>query len=308
MNRLDRLFAIATVLQSRSRVRAEDLAARFEVSKRTIYRDITALAEAGVPVVSLPGQGYRLADGFSLPPLVFTPAEATALLFGARLLATQASGAMARAADDAIAKVAAVLDETTRRNVEEIDATVTFFPAASGDPPLDLTDARVTAIREAITRRRAVALRYRGRNREEASERLVEPQTLTFGGNAWYLSGYCRLRGGERAFRLDRIEHLAVTDEAFRPRAAAPAPPPATIDVRVRLSPLAARIARERQHWSFVREDADPGGAVAVYAPHRLDEIASWLLGWGTAAEVIAPPELRERLRAEALRLAELLT
>jgi len=79
-------------------------------------------------------------------------------------------------------------------------------------------------------------------------------------------------------------------------------------EFRVRFDNRAARWARERQHWSFVREEATAEGTVAVYAPDALDEIASWLFGWGTAAEVLSPPELRRRLRDEARALTELLT
>src|SRR3712207_9474943 len=85
MNRMDRLFALVMLLQARKRLRADDLAAEFGVSRRTIYRDIYALNEAGVPIVSLPGEGYELMDGYFLPPLVFSPAEASALVLGAQI-------------------------------------------------------------------------------------------------------------------------------------------------------------------------------------------------------------------------------
>jgi predicted DNA-binding transcriptional regulator YafY len=94
MNRIDRLFGILLILQNQPRVRAQDLAERFEVSKRTIYRDITALSEMGVPIVSLPGEGYELMEGFYLPSLIFTDDEAIALFLGARLLIQQAAGAL----------------------------------------------------------------------------------------------------------------------------------------------------------------------------------------------------------------------
>ena len=308
MHRLDRLFAIATRLQGSSTVRAEDLARRFEVSTRTIYRDVAALADAGVPVVSLPGQGYRLAEGYFLPPLVFSGGEATALLLGARLLSSQAVGPLAEAADHAIAKVAAVLDATARRRLDELDATVSFRPPDRLPPALDLADPTVGALRAAIADRRVVEIRYRGRNRGDETTRLVEPGLLSFADGAWYLAGYCRLRGAGRAFRLDRIQSFAALEETFLPRSEPRPPAPAVIEVRVRFSAQAARIAAERQHWSFVRMEVGDGDRVAVYAPERLDEIASWILGWGCEAEALAPAELRTRLRDEALRLAEMLT
>ncbi len=89
MNRIDRLFSITTRLQARGHLRAADLASIYEVSIRTIYRDIAALSESGVPIVSLPGRGYSLVDGYFLPPLLLSTREATALVLGARLLAGQ---------------------------------------------------------------------------------------------------------------------------------------------------------------------------------------------------------------------------
>lgn len=92
MNRVDRLFAILLNLQHKRRVRAQDLAREFEISKRTIYRDISALNQMGVPIVSLPGEGFELVEGYYLPPLMFTEKEAVALVLGSRLLTQHTVG------------------------------------------------------------------------------------------------------------------------------------------------------------------------------------------------------------------------
>jgi predicted DNA-binding transcriptional regulator YafY len=307
VNRLDRLFAITTHLQGRSRVRAEDLARAFEVSKRTIYRDVAALSEAGVPVVAEPGQGYGLADGFFLPPLVFTAGEATALVLGARLLASRTAGRTPGDAKRAVAKIASVLPAAARDEVERRIAPVRFPRPLPPDAPFDLDDPRLATLRRAVLERRVVALRYHGRSRDEVTERLVEPRDLACYDGVWYLSAFCRLRGGGRDFRLDRIETLALLADTFSPR---PDPPPVRtpIAVRVRFGDRALRWVRERQHWSFLGEEIGSEGSVMVYGPDGLDEIAPWLLGWGTAAEVIAPAELRSLIGEEARALAEMLT
>lgn len=124
MNRIDRLFGILLILQNQPRVRAQDLAERFEVSKRTVYRDITALSEMGVPIVSLPGEGYELMEGFYLPPLIFTDDEAIALFLGARLLIQQAAGALTVKAEQALAKIAVALPQETRQRVEALTAII----------------------------------------------------------------------------------------------------------------------------------------------------------------------------------------
>lgn len=97
MNRIDRLFGILLQLQSKKRVHSKEMATAFEVSERTIFRDIAALIEMGVPIITEWGEGYELMEGFYLPPLIFTPDEASSLFLGARILSRQAAGNKAQA-------------------------------------------------------------------------------------------------------------------------------------------------------------------------------------------------------------------
>jgi predicted DNA-binding transcriptional regulator YafY len=308
VNRIDRLFSITTRLQARGQVRAADLASIYEVSIRTIYRDIAALSESGVPIVSLPGRGYSLVDGYFLAPLLLSTREATALVLGARLLAGQTSAEIASAADEAVAKLLAVIGDDARRELRELDEVLDLATSPHPRARLDVGDERVRSLWQAILERRVTTIRYFGRNRSQETVRQVEPQRLGYANGAWYLTAYCRDRQQERAFRLDRIEHLEVETDRFRGRPAMASPEPATIEVVVRFRGEISRWVRERQHWSFVAEEAVNDELLAVYRPGDLDEIAPWLLGWGTAAEVIAPQELRERLREEAQNLIEMLT
>ena len=105
MNRTDRLLAIVLELQRKGRQRAEDLAETFETSKRTIYRDLQALGEAGVPLLAIPGQGYSLMEGYFLPPLSFSTVEATMLLMGADFIAQHFDAQYRQAAVTATAKI-----------------------------------------------------------------------------------------------------------------------------------------------------------------------------------------------------------
>lgn len=306
MNRTDRLFAITVLLQSRARVRAADLAVTFGITKRTVYRDIAALSESGVPVVSLPGAGYELMEGFSLPPLQFTPAEASALFLGARLLARQAAGRLPANAEHAIAKIAAVLPDATRDQVERLTGAIGFIAPQAR---FDLDDARLVTLRQAIGERRLVFIRYHGLARDEVTEREVEPHGLTYSDGAWYLDGYCHLRRSIRAFRLTRVETLVLRDQRFASRPESKDDRRDQIEIRVRVAARALRWVRERQHWGFVAEDTLPGGdAVITYRVDTLIEIVPWLLAWGAAVEPLTPPQLRAAIRAEAHKLAEMLT
>lgn len=305
MNRIDRLFAITLLLQAKGRVRARDLAEWFGVSERTIYRDIGALSESGVPVVALPGEGYELMEGFFLPPLLFTPAEASALFLGAQMLASHATGRLPASAQQALAKIAASLPPELRLEMQRLGEIVQFV---APDQRFDFDQPLLVTLQQAIRERRVVRLRYHSYSSNEVTERDVEPQALAYTNGAWYVNGYCRLRQGERAFRLDRIDGLELLRKTFKPRRA-DRPQDEFVDVSVRFQPEVLRWVRERQHYGFHEESTAPdGGAVMIYRIKTLQEIMPWLLGWGASAELLAPQGFREEIRQEIRKLADLLT
>lgn len=308
MNRMDRLFAILLFLQGRRRVRARDLAQKLEVSERTIYRDVEALSEAGVPLVALPGAGYELAEGFYLPPLVFTPAEASALSLGARLLAVQASGRLPEDATRALEKILSILPADTRREVDRLTEIITFL---SRRQPFNLDDPRLVTLQEAIHGRRVLRVRYHGYSSGEITERTVEPRELQYSGGAWYLSAFCRIRQGVRAFRVERMDMLEVLPEQFSPRASDAGETSETqrepVLVRIRFASDAVRWVREWQHHGFQSEEPtdDDGAVVMRYLVDAPLELRPWLLSWGAAAEVLEPEDLRSAIREEVRRIAE---
>ena len=129
MNRTDRLLALVLDLQARTWVRAEDLACTFEVSVRTMYRDLLALSEAGVPVLSVPGQGYRLMEGCFLPPLHFTLPEAVMLAFGADAVRPAFDAEYADAAQSAARKLRAALPAERRADLDQVREHLRIIPA-----------------------------------------------------------------------------------------------------------------------------------------------------------------------------------
>lgn len=304
MNRTERLLATILLLESAGRLRATDIAGRLEVSTRTVYRDLHALSEMGVPLVALPGQGYELMDGYFLPPLKLSPEEASALLLAGRILEGQAGGPTARAVASALVKLEAAFDDEARARSAALQRVFDF--AGLGSPRIDLDEPRLVSLQAAILACRLVRLRYHGFYRDRPTRRDVEPQRLAHYDGAWHLIAYCRLRHEERDFRLDRIDHLEVLDEVFSPRPPGQrrGPPRGTL-VRVRFAPEAARWVRERQHFSFLGEEADPEGVVMTYRAWRPKQILGWLLSWGAAAEVIAPASYRRLLAEEARRVAD---
>ncbi len=308
MNRTDRLLAIVLELQRNGMQRAEDLAATFETSKRTIYRDIEALCESGVPVISTPGQGYALIDGYFLPPVSFTNEEATMLLLGADVMAQSFDAQYRHAAVSAAAKIDGVLSEQRRRDVRGMQVSLRFVAsfAANDDAVLE----RLQCLRRAIVECQQVRFRYFARFADESTAgfRQVNPYALTFVERAWYLVGHDHQRLDVRQFRLDRMEALTVLSQPFA------RPDPNSIEqilTRERNHELTliaqvlydkdiARWVREARFWFAQHYEDCAEGLRVTYAVRHADELLPHLLQWGSKFKVLSPDSLQTRLRAEA--------
>ena len=306
MNRIDRLFAILLELQHKRRIRAQDLARQFEVSKRTIYRDLSALNQMGIPLAALPGEGFELVEGYYVPPLMFTENEAVALLLGSRLLVQQSAGSLTQSADSALAKIKVALPEQIRARAEALTDIISFItPKAK----FDLDDPQLLLIQRAIQEKKILHLRYRGYQKEEVTERDVEPHQLFYADGVWYLEAYCRTRKGMRDFRLSRMEVVTPRRETFRKKRTGPTQAGPVNVIRIRFARNTVRWVHERQHYGYRGDEEEtPQGTVMVYQVNQESEIIPWILGWGTSAEVLSPKTLRRSLRETALSLANLLT
>lgn len=281
------------LFQSRGLMRAKDFAAQFEISERTVYRDIQALCEVGVPIAALPGEGYRLLEGYYLPPITFSTEEARALFLAISMLSGFTNeGETQMAAANALDKIRAILPSAALSQLEALQAIVHFY--AFPDPALDFDDPTFLRLQEAIHQRRVVHLRYHAQHTNEVTERDVEPLSLLYFSKTWLLSAYCRLRGASRIFRLDRIDRLSVLTETFAPRTWDEAGRRRRLEVIVRFDKSILRWVKERQHFSFMAKKDEQ---TMLYCPRSFDQMESWLLSWGDKMEVLEPPELRQQLK-----------
>jgi predicted DNA-binding transcriptional regulator YafY len=208
VRRADRLFQIVQYLQGRRLVTARQLAERLEVSERTVYRDVQDLILSGVPIDGEAGVGYLLRAGFNLPPLMFTPEEMEALVTGARLVRSWGGDDLARAAEQALAKIENVLPPKLKQKVGE---TRLFAP---GFHAYAQYGAQLDAVRTAINDRQVLQLSY-VKEDEQSSERSVRPLGLFFWGSVWTLAAWCELRNDYRNFRIDRIQSLTPLPRHF---------------------------------------------------------------------------------------------
>jgi predicted DNA-binding transcriptional regulator YafY len=206
VRRADRLFLIVQALRGRRAVPARRLAELLGVSLRTVYRDVIDLQLSGVPIEGAAGLGYTLRRGGEVPPLMFTPEEIEAVVVGVRLTDAFAGERLSRAARQALVKIEAVLPDALRERTER---SRVFAPPV---PSRAALRRRLDALHEAIDARRLTRLAYaRGDGRESLRE--IEPLCLAFWGHAWTLGAWCRLRGGFRNFRVDRIRDVALLEE-----------------------------------------------------------------------------------------------
>jgi predicted DNA-binding transcriptional regulator YafY len=304
MNRIDRLFAIILLLQHRRRIKAFEIAQRFEVGLRTVYRDVSALLESGVPIISVPGVGYELMDGYTLPPLVFTPDEAAGLFLGAKMLLSHTSGSTATHTERALERLVVAMPNQVRERAENLTRAIDFHAPRKR---FDLNHPHLQAISDAIRDRRVIRLEYHALNHIQTKLRDLEPARLTYDQNAWYVDGFCRLRQAQRAFRLERIERLEVLPEVFSLHKTV-SEQMQLLTAKVRFAAHIQRWVLENQHYGFESLEQDGTGVVMTYRVKAIAELRPWLLGWGADAEALEPPALRNAIRLEAQRILEQLT
>ena len=312
MSHTDRLLAIVLELQAHRWRRAEDLARTLETSKRTIYRDLVALGQAGVPIVSTPGRGYALVEGYFLPPVSFTADEATILSLGADVMARSFDRQYQAAAQSAASKITAALPERLREDVEDLRERIRVGPERVALRPA--VEATLRTLRGAVVACQRVRFHYYARQGGEpgASWREADPYALTRIGGVWYLHAYCHLRRDHRNFRLDRIEGLTLLDQTFaRPTslpvyARRPEVGPG-VEARILFDAQAARWAREApSFFTIAEEDTTDGGLLVTLRMRQEEDVVQWLLDWGSHARVLEPPSLRQRIAEEAAALLSL--
>lgn len=212
MRRAERLFRIVNEMRTRDVARAEDLAAHFEVSISTIYRDIAHLQGSGLPIEGEAGVGYMLRTGFDLPNVTFTYDQIDALAVGLAYVESTGDPALASAAREARAKIQASLPDPGDRKLA--DAPYRYVHGRARMSP------EVGLLRDAIRERKIVALTYKTGGGDAASDRRVHPLIVWDMTDMWMFSGWCEMRRDFRTFRLDRIVELTVTDDGFEDDAA----------------------------------------------------------------------------------------
>ena len=295
--KMDRLIGILSILLQRERVTAPELAEQFEVSRRTIQRDIEALGRAGIPISTAQGAGggISIMEGYRVDRTVLTAPEMGAILAGLRSLDSVSGTRRYTQLMEKLSTGAATLVPGGTHMLIDLSS----WYKTSLPPKIEL-------IQGAIEQHRTIRFAYFSPKGE--SERTIEPYYLVFHWSTWYVWGWCRTRENFRLFKLNRMTDL-VSGEPFPPH---PAPLPDLTPERIFPSKYQVTVLFDPAcRWRLVEEygaerfTVEPDGRLRFTGVFPdADSVLSWVLTFGDMAELVEPEELREGLGALAEALA----
>lgn len=211
MNRIDRLISVLTTLQSKKFVTADYIADKYEISIRTVYRDIKALGEIGVPIDYEPQKGYTVLQGFFLPPVLLTSDEANALIMIAKLSERYTDRTAQKNVSNAIDKIKSVLRYSEKEKADLLQKKIGIYVS----PETDHSKDYLTILQNAIVDKQTLKISYLN-NSNEASEREIEPIGMSFYTNQWHLIAWCWKRKEYRDFKVLQIQELTNTGLSFK--------------------------------------------------------------------------------------------
>ncbi|PKH51497.1 DNA-binding transcriptional regulator [Tenacibaculum sp. Bg11-29] len=210
--RISRLSQIVTILQSKRLITARELAEKFNVSIRTIYRDIRTLESSGIPVVTEEGKGYFLQEGYQLPPIMFSEEEANALITAEQLILKNKDASFVDNYTNAITKIKAVLKYSQKDRADLLSKRIVF----RFNQEKEKSSNHLMKLQTAITNFQLLEIEYHSLQKN-TTKRIVEPFAMYSTNLNWLLIAFCRLRNEFRAFRIDCITNMRNTESNFEP-------------------------------------------------------------------------------------------
>jgi predicted DNA-binding transcriptional regulator YafY len=285
--KINRLLEIIILLLNKGTVTAGEFSDRFQVSVRTIYRDIDILSTAGVPVVMARGNkgGISLLEEYSLSKVIISEEEREGLL-----LALQTLQATRYPQSDLILdKLGAIFKEPSKRDWIEIDFSYWSTPPNEKN--------KFNDIREAIWLRKVISFDYVNADGQKSS-RSAEPEKLLYKGNTWYLIAYCRKREEHRIFRLTRVKNVTLLEETFLPRLCparedAACVSPACVYLKLKFQPKILNRIYDDFAEELITKNED--GTLVVEVDFPEDEwVYGYILSYGSYVEVLEPDHIRQ--------------
>ncbi len=302
LNRFDRIVAILIQLQSKKIVKAQELADRFDVSLRTIYRDVRSLESSGVPIVSEAGVGYSIMDGYRLPPVMFTREEASSFVAAEKLMQKFTDKSFGAYYESAMFKVKSVLRGKEKDWIDALQGQISINPSESLFNE-NIPNA-LEILFESIAEKKQVFVKYQSLQSDYPSERNLEPVGIFHENNYWYIMAYCHFRKAYRQFRTDRLLQIERTATPFQLvhgtlddfREKEKDWPQTKVRILVDKS-IVKYIKSDRKHYGFVSEEIKKEGVEMTFLTHSVEHgFARWYLMFGDYAQILEPECLKERL------------
>lgn len=312
MNRIDRISAILIHLQSRRIVKASDLAERFEISLRTVYRDIRTLEEAGVPITGEPGIGYSILQGYHMPPIMFSLDEITALLTAEKLAGLLTDSITEKHLHSAMIKIRAVLGNSEKAAIESLDDKIAVLPNPyRKDEWRDSTILK--DITSAIESKHIIEITYYSNHSLETNIRRLEPIGLWFQAGRWHLVAWCQLRKDYRNFRIDRVTEHKICPDTFK-------------TIHPKLDQFIRKTAEERDltevilsldsenykllgdqklFMGYVSQKKNKDKVEITFLSPGLEGMAKWIMMMGPEVKIIRPDSLKKMVKTMASRFIE---
>lgn len=311
MNRIDRVSAILIQLQSRRVVKASDIADRFGISLRTVYRDVKTLEEAGIPIIGEAGVGYSIVDGYRLPPVMFTKEEATAFLTAEKFVETLTDASTTEHHRSAMYKIRAILKTAEKNLLEDIDGKIEVLRSHS-QLQVDNKD-HIQNLLASIAQKTVLCLEYFAIHSQERTKREIEPVGIFYKSGYWHLIAYCHLRGDYRDFRIDRIISVESTGKVFNSKHPtlkayiAQTAKDQELDmvvIRVHKS-IHSYLEHQKYYSGFVSEKTVGNHVEMTFLTASMEGFARWFMMYGDQAEIISPESLKERVGNIALAITQ---
>ncbi|QIK60877.1 YafY family transcriptional regulator [Dysgonomonas sp. HDW5A] len=298
MNRIDRLSAILIMLQSSSSVNMKQITNRFGITPRTVYRDMKALDEAGIPIAGDSRMGFSLVEGFKLPPLMFTEKEAFAFLAAEKLVDRFSDAGFKEGYKSGIEKIKSVMRLADMKAMDNFTDNVSSLDLQFKNPS-DSQNILQLLMCE-ISKRKKVQISYFSYNRQEVSIRKVDPIGIFFSMSHWYLIAFCNTKKDYRTFRVNRIQEIINTDEDFEQEH-----PPLNsllkslkdkdnlLEVILEVSKNDLTFIDDSKYYQGLIAEKDNEDKVELhFMIFSIDRFARWYLSYIDIAKIISPNNL----------------
>jgi predicted DNA-binding transcriptional regulator YafY len=304
MNRIDRISAILIQLQSKKIVKAQEIAKRFNISLRTVYRDVRTLEEAGVPLVGEAGIGYSIMEGYRLPPVMLTREEATSFITAGKFVEKMNDAFTEENYKSGMFKIKAVLRSAEKDFLEDISDNIAVVKQNFGSKNKN-QESHLPALLSAISQKNVLAMEYFANHNQQQTSRHIEPVGIFHMSSQWYLIGWCHLRKAYRHFRVDRIKKLNPTEKKFEK--AHPSlkafldemtKKEALTKVVMQIDKAQQKFFGDQKYYNGYVSQKETGNHIEMtFLTASTEGFARWYLMVGDNARILEPASLKKRVK-----------